>query len=541
MPPMPDAETPQPTVPADIVGATPDNVAQSGTSQFGWKWGLGIITAGVVLETLVWQIAPDSTYQVMWSMPVVSGTALLLVIWWIFFCGGDNLTLSRRLAALTAPCIVLITLFRFEGFAGDMWPQFQYRFAPSAEEQLQTFLATGATTSRTESGLEQQETDWTGFRGPDRDGIAFVNSSEFDWSQPPEELWRHPVGRGWSSFSVVSGRAYTQEQRGDLECVVCYDISSGQQIWVHTDSEQFEETLGGPGPRATPAFHDNRLYSLGATGLLNCLDASNGSLLWQKNILDEARAANIPWAMAGSPLVIGNAVVVNPGGNNANALIAFDRVLGNKVWSAGSDQASYSAPSLRTFLGQQQIIIFDGEGVKGHVPDSGAELWRIPWTNSPKVNAAVPVQISDNSLLVSSGYSQGSALIELTRQDDLWQTKTIWTSRRFKLKFNAAVQKGELAFGLDEGILACLNTKTGKLAWKRGRYGYGQLLLAGDVIVVQAENGDIAYVEAVPEKFNELLRFPAINGTTWNHPVIWNGMLLVRNGEEAACYRLPGR
>ena len=420
-----------------------------------------------------------------------------------------------------------------------MWPQFRYRFAPSAEEQLQTFLTTEATTSPVDSTLKQQATDWTCYRGPERNGIAFVNSNKYDWTQQPEELWRHPVGRGWSSFSIVTGRAFTQEQRGDLECVVCYDMADGQQLWVHEDDEQFDETLGGPGPRATPAFHDNRLYSLGATGLLNCLNASNGQLLWQVNILHEANVENIPWAMAGSPLVTGDLIIVNPGGSHGNALIAFDRVDGQKVWSAGNDNASYSAPSLRTLLGQQQIVIFDGAGVKGHMPDSGAELWKIPWSNSPKINAAEPIQLSENQLLVGSGYGQGSGLFELSRTDGVWKTKTVWTAPHFKLKFNAAVLKDEFAFGLDEGILSCLNTKTGKLAWKRGRYGYGQLLLADDVIVVQAENGDVVFVEAISEKFNELLRFPSLNGKTWNHPVIWNGMLLVRNGEEAVCYRLP--
>ena len=373
---MPDSESPQPTGPASIARDMPDRVSPAEISRLRWKWGMGIVTAGGVSEALVWnQIAPDATYQVLWSIPVLSATACALLVWWFFFSDIDLAMRSLGLSGLISAIGIFMLTFRFEGFEGDMWPQFRYRFAPSAEEQLQTFLTTEATTSPVDSTLKQQATDWTCYRGPERNGIAFVNSNKYDWTQQPEELWRHPVGRGWSSFSIVTGRAFTQEQRGDLECVVCYDMADGQQLWVHEDDEQFDETLGGPGPRATPAFHDNRLYSLGATGLLNCLNASNGQLLWQVNILHEANVENIPWAMAGSPLVTGDLIIVNPGGSHGNALLAFDRVDGQKVWSAGNDNASYSAPSLRTLLGQQQIVIFDGAGVKGHMPDSGAELW----------------------------------------------------------------------------------------------------------------------------------------------------------------------
>jgi len=537
---MSDSESHQPSGPAAHRRVTPERASAPRQTGFRWEAGLAIASVGIVTELAVWNwIARDGTYQVLWTIPVISGTACALLVWWFFF---SNIDWQARLYGLygLVSCIGLFILtFRFEGYEGDMWPQFRLRFTPSAEEQLQTFLTTEETGAPVDSPLERRATDWPCFRGPERTGIAFVDPDEFDWTRQPEEVWRRPVGRGWSSFSIVSGRAFTQEQRGEMECVVCYDMADGQQLWVHEDKERFEETLGGPGPRATPAFHDNRLYSLGATGVLNCLSASDGQLLWQQNVLHEANAKNIPWAMSGSPLVTGNLVIVNPGGSHGKALIAFDRVDGQTVWAVANDSASYSAPSLRTLLGQQQIVIFDGEGIKGHMPESGEELWRIPWTNSPKINAAEPIQLSENQLLVGSGYGRGSGLFELSRQDGLWQTKAIWAAPYFKLKFNSAVQKGRFAFGLDEGILSCLNADTGKLKWKRGRYGYGQLLLAGNTLVVQTENGDIAFVEADSDRFNELQRFPALHGKTWNHPVIWDGMLLVRNGEEAACFRLP--
>lgn len=550
---MPDPESRTPPVPADVAQEMLDRVASSGNTHFRWAWGLGILAVGAIAEAAVWtKFAPDATYQVMWSMPVVSGTAFAMLLWWVFGCGLEWSSRFLGLGGLTVACGAFLGLFRFEGFEGDMWPRFRFRFEPTAEERLQEFLATEETTpadavadkpgdAESSIGLQIAETDWPGFRGAQRNGIAHVKAGEFNWTKKPEELWRHPVGRGWSSFSVVQGRAFTQEQRDDLECVVCYDVRTGQQIWVHQDDERFDEPLGGPGPRATPTIHDSRLYSLGATGLLNCLDATNGELLWQKNILREVDAKNIEWAMAGSPLIVGDHVIVVPGGSNANSVIAYDRMSGEKIWSSGNDKASYAAPTFRTLLGTEQVIVFDGEGVKGYSPDSGTQFWKVAWTNGPKVNAAEPIPISDRLLFIGSGYGQGSGLVELSHAGDVWTTKTLWTSRRFKLKFNAAVQKGEHAFGLDEGILACLNMRTGDQVWKRGRYGYGQILLAGDAIVVQAEDGDVAFVEATTEQFTELNRFPSLEGKTWNHPVIWNGLLLVRNGEEAVCYRLAER
>jgi outer membrane protein assembly factor BamB len=551
---MPDPHSASPTVPEDVAQEMLDRVASSSGSHFRWEWGMGILAVGSLAEAAVWTtFALDATYQVIWSLGVVSGTVFALLLWWIF---GSGISWSSRffgLLGLAVTAGAFLGAFRFEGFEGDMWPRFRFRFEPTAEERLQEFLAADETTPTstatagegesvaTSVGFQVTETDWPGFRGPLRNGITSVKAGEFDWTKKPTELWRHPVGRGWSSFSVVQGRAFTQEQRDDLECVVCYDIKTGQQIWAHEDDERFDEPLGGPGPRATPTIHESRLYSLGATGLLNCLDAVNGELLWQKNILREVDAKNIEWAMAGSPLIVGDHVIVIPGGNNGNSVIAYDRTSGEKIWSSGNDKASYAAPTLRTLLGTEQVVVFDGEGVKGYSPDAGTQLWNVAWTNGPKVNAAEPIPISDSLLFIGSGYGQGSGLIELSLEGGVWKTKTLWTSRRFKLKFNAAVRQDEHAFGLDEGILACLNMRTGEQIWKRGRYGYGQILLAGDAIVVQAENGDVAFVKATTERFTELLRFPALDGKTWNHPVIWHDLLLVRNGEEAICYRLTKR
>lgn len=546
---------------------------------FRWQLGLGLLAVCTLAELAVWNLAPDRTYQVFFSMPVLSASALLLVLWWLFFSG---LRWTVRITGIVAAVLLLSgfrMLIRFEGFDGDMFPRFAWRSSPTREQRLDEFLSltesdrpeaqspeaaslqaaseTGSvagspvpssdaiTTADADSGTSSPvaqllitDADWPAYRGAERDGVIRTDLSHIDWKAAPQELWRHPIGAGWSSFAVVGGLAFTQEQRGPKECVVCYEIETGRQVWEHADDARFEEALGGVGPRATPTVFGGRVYSLGATGLLNCLEARTGKRLWQQNILSETGAANLEWAMAGSPFVNEQFVIVNPGGAGNQALLALDPQTGERKWASGSDQASYTAPRVVTLLETPQVLLFDGTGLAGHALSDGKPLWRLAWENDPKVNAAIPVIVNDRSILVASGYGLGSALVTLKREGDQWSVSTAWKSRHFRLKFNPAVRDGDFAWALDEGILGCLHLKDGTQPWKKGRYGYGQLLLAGTTLIVQAESGDVAFVRASPEKYEELARFPALSDKTWNLPVVWRDLLLVRNAAEAVCFRL---
>jgi outer membrane protein assembly factor BamB len=557
--------------------------------QFRWGWGLGILVFGVVTELIVWNfIGQDRTHQVMYSLPIVSGTPFFLLIWWVFFSDVDWATRFLGVGAVASVCGLFYARYRFDGFEGDMIPRFTKRSEPTADARLAKFLNTQpssrptAASSGDESEAEADPSSATGsempiiepvdapwvidsakqwyqYRGPARDGVVRVVPRDVDWTATPREVWRHPVGAGWSSFATatafqtkISGDKpfpsvdylFTQEQRGEQECVVAYDAETGNQIWVHEDQLRFDEPLGGPGPRATPTVNGQLVYSLGATGQLNCLDALTGEKVWATNILDDAGAKNLNWAMSGSPLVVGDRVIVNPGKSKdkneykGSGVIAYQKETGTKVWAAGNDPASYTAPVLATLLGKEQVIIFGGKGPVGHDLDTGKELWRFKWENEPKVNASIPTLVDDSSIMISCGYAIGSALLRFSHEDDAWKVTSDWKSKRLKLKFNAPVRKGDYVYGLDEGILTCIHLKTGKPEWKRGRYGYGQLLLCGDVVIVQAESSEVAFVSATPEKYDELHRFQAIEGKSWNHPVVWNGHLFVRSGEEAACFDL---
>ncbi|MDA0283501.1 MAG: PQQ-like beta-propeller repeat protein [Planctomycetota bacterium] len=555
---------------------------------FNWAWGLGILVVGIAAELFVWNVVgKDRTYQVIFSLPIVSGTPFFLMLWWVFFSGIDWSTRALGVGAVASVCGLFYSQYRFDGYEGDMIPRFTHRSEPTAEAKLVKFLKTQPDRQKAKASTAvaspidasndvanaaeptaladlnskpvsvewsiNTEHQWYQYRGPARDGVVREIPININWGTSPEEVWRHPVGAGWSSFSIVQvmppgltsdahprtqGYAFTQEQRGEQECVVAYEAETGNQIWAHGDDIRFEETLGGPGPRATPTVAGTLVYSLGATGQLNCLNALTGEKVWATNILTDAGAKNINWAMAGSPLVVGNMVIVNPGGEKGSGVIAYEKLSGKQLWAVGNDPASYTAPVLATLLGREQVIIFGGKGPVGHDPESGKELWRFAWENEPKVNAAIPILVDDSSIMIGCGYSVGSVLLRFSQAGDNWNVTSEWASKKLKMKFNAPVRKGNFAYGLDEGILTCVDLRSGNSEWKRGRYGYGQLLLCGDVLIVQAESGEVAFVSATPEKFVELHRFPALNGKSWNHPVVWNGHLFVRNGEEAACFDL---
>jgi outer membrane protein assembly factor BamB len=376
---------------------------------------------------------------------------------------------------------------------------------------------------------------WPFFRGPQWDGVYRQGPIRTTWpSAGLERIYKQPIGGGYASFVIAGDRAFTIEQRRDKEVVAAYDFKTGKELWTHAYPALFSESMGGDGPRATPTWHDGRLYSLGATGELRVLDDKTGKVLWSKNILADASASNIMWGMSASPLIVDNLVVVQPGGSSANSIVAYDRQSGKKVWGALNDKASYTSPMLVTFDGKRQIITATASRLVGLDPDSGKLLWEHPWVTQYEVNASQPILIDANRFLISSGYGHGAALIEVKNGT----AKTIWENTRMKNRFNTSVLHNGYIYGMDESILACLRVSDGNQMWKGGRYGYGQLLLAGDHLIVLSESGELALVKATPEGHQELAKFDAIEGKTWNVPAMADGYLLVRNLAEMALFRI---
>jgi outer membrane protein assembly factor BamB len=390
--------------------------------------------------------------------------------------------------------------------------------------------------------LTPTDHDFAEFLGPERSAVVPNVRLARDWSShPPRQVWRKPVGEAWSSFAVVGNYAITQEQRGDKECVVCYRLSGGDQVWVHADKARFDTSLGGVGPRATPTVVSGRVYTVGATGILNCLDGTTGRRIWSVNILDDNGAKNIEHGVCASPLVIEDRVIVCPTGSNGVSLAAYHKEDGRRLWQQGKDQASYGSPMLVKLAGVRQIVLYTSAGISAHDPATGQLYWDFPWTNSTRVNCAQPIASAGapDRLFVSTGYGKGSVLIEVDREKDgSWAPKARWEKLDMKTKFTTPAFYQGFVYGLDDGILECVDVQTGKRRWKDGRYGHGQILLAGDLLLVLAEDGRAILVAPRPERLVELGRFQALEGKTWNNPALAGRYLLVRNDREAACYEL---
>ncbi len=383
---------------------------------------------------------------------------------------------------------------------------------------------------------------WAEFRGPRRDGRYSGPPILTEWPREGlHELWRHPIGPAYASFVVADGRAFTIEQRRHEEVVAAYDAATGRELWTVRWEGEFAESMGGNGPRATPTYHDGRVYALGAFGAFRAIDAMTGEVLWGRNILEENGAPNLPWGMAASPLIVDDTVVVLPGGGNGRSVVAYHRATGERVWSSLDDPQAYTSPMLVTIGGVRQILIVSATRALGLTPDGQRVLWEYPWATSQGINAAQPLLLGDDRIFLSASYGQGAAVFAVEGGDGPFTTRTIWQNQRMKNKFTSSVLHEGYIYGLDESILACVDAATGELQWKAGRYGYGQLMIAGDRLIVLTEDGDLVHVRAIPERHEELGSFHAIDGKTWNHPVVADGRLIVRNIREMAAFDLMGR
>jgi outer membrane protein assembly factor BamB len=381
------------------------------------------------------------------------------------------------------------------------------------------------------------EAEWPGFRGPARDGVIPGVRIETDWSKsPPVELWRRPIGPGWSSFAVAGDLLYTQEQRGDDEIVACYNARTGEPVWMHGDAVRFYESNGGPGPRGTPTLDDGRVYTFGATGILNVLDAADGAVVWSRNVASDADAEVPGWGFASSPLVVDDVVIVAASGK----LVGYDLATGEPRWIGPKGGGSYSSPHLVTIDGVQQVLLQSANGAASFAPGDGTLLWEHVWDGFRIVQPAV---IAEGDFLLNTSDAMGGISmrrIAVAHGADGWKVEERWTSTGLKPYFNDVVVHEGHAYGFDGAILSCIDLQDGKRQWKGGRYGHGQLVLLREqgLLLVLSEEGELALVAASPDQFREVARFKAIEGKTWNHPVLIGNLLLVRNGEEMAAFRL---
>jgi outer membrane protein assembly factor BamB len=379
--------------------------------------------------------------------------------------------------------------------------------------------------------------EWPGFRGPKRDSVVRGVRINTDWTaSPPAEMWRRPIGPGWSSFSVRGDLLYTQEQRGNEEIVACYRVSTGEPVWRHADPVRFYESNGGAGPRSTPTIHRDRVYSMGATGILNALDARTGRKIWSTNTSTDTSREVPFWGISSSPLVVDDVVIVSVGGT----LSGYDIATGKQRWIGPLHGGSYSSPHLVTIDGVTQVLILSAPGAVSVNPADGKLLWDYKWEGGAIVQPAIT---EDGDILInamSATGGSGTRRLAIKHDGAAWTPEERWTTNGLKPYFNDYVIHKGHAYGFDNNILACIDLADGKRKWKGGRYGNGQMVLLADqdLLLVTSEEGELALVSATTDQFKEMARIPVLNSKTWNHPVVVANVLLVRNGEEMAAFRL---
>ena len=442
--------------------------------------------------------------------------------------------------------VVLMLLLRpYWDLKGNFSPSFNFEKADElfdrVERDREAQQPYGATLSD-EEFLARLATEpaFPQYRGPQSQGRIEEEGLLASWPKGgPPEIYRQPVGFGYAGFVVGGGLAFTIEQRRENEVVVAYDFKTGTEVWTHAYPAAFVEQMGGDGPRATPTLDGARLYSLGAEGELVCLSAATGKVHWSRNILSETKSRNLEWGMSGSPLIVGEKVIVTGSGLGGDSALAYEKSTGEPVWSSDVGQPSYASLVLAELVGRPQLLNFAGYALNGLDPETGVKLWTTEWRgNNNAINAAQPLLLGDDRVFISTGYGKGAAAFKIREVGDGLGVEELWTSIAMKNKFNSSVVVDGHIYGLDEGILACLDAETGKRVWKGGRYGHGQLLYAEGNLIVLGEKGQLALVRATPEKHQEISEFQAIRGKTWNNFALAGGLLLVRNGKEMSMFDL---
>jgi outer membrane protein assembly factor BamB len=564
-------------------------------SRAPWAERLAAVVLMIVALAATWFVVHESIRGgLMGWMLFIHGPPVLTVALVAWAVASRRLSAGARRATMVVAILLacgLIALVRTGGITGDANSDLHWRWTPTAEERLlaQTSEeslpiappapATAKTPATPAAGAEPERTpvpsapavevppalltdgetpalserggtrvegsgrgitrvEWSGFRGPMRDGIVRGVRINTDWSaSPPAQIWRRPIGPGWSSFAVEGDLIYTQEQRGEHEMVSCYRLSTGEPVWMHRDPARFYESNGGPGPRGTPTLHAGRIHTVGATGIVNALDAGTGAVVWSRNGATDSGVELPGWGFTSSPLVVDDVVIVALSGR----LVGYDAANGNPRWLGPEGGGGYSSPHLLTIDGVPQVLLLRGSRTISVAPADGTLLWEHTW--QPGASIVQPNLTEDGDVLINAADAmggQGLRRLAVAKASSGWTVEERWTSRALKPYFNDFVVHEGHAYGFDGSILASMDLADGTRKWKGGRYGQGQMVLLPDqdLLLVLSEEGELALVSATPDKFTEVARVKAVEGKTWNHPVLIGDILLVRNGEEMAAFRL---
>jgi outer membrane protein assembly factor BamB len=523
--------------------------------------------AGLLVAVIQWSARyTDHQFANIGSFVLLLIGGVALTLWWLRHARPTMLRWGP-LVAIGATLIVLLILFEKTSFNGELIPQFRYRFGnrpapPTIDAAAMNSGGDGAT-------IAIDSSSYSGFLGPQRNGRIENRRFAAPLVQPfPQLVWKHPVGGGIAGVAIgtlvddqetTTRIGITLEQRDKDEAVTCYDLATGQLRWIHLRPAYHAHALGDVGPRSTPMLAESGLvYAQGATGHLWCIDAASGEIRWESDLLeiagiDQATSeVEVTWGRAASPLLVDDMVVVPMGGQTGSAagvhsLVAFDATSGEVRWRNGPYQISYASPVVATLAGVRQIVSVNQDFVTGNSIDTGQVLWSFPWPGPSNGGASCtsPTIVSDDQVLLSKGYGGGALLLRVLRDDGKFTCETVWSDPRvMKTKFTNPVVDGDFVYGLSDGTLECIDWRSGESQWKqpRGtRLGHGHILIVEDCIVGSGEQGEIVLVACTPDSYQEIGRFQAIEGKTWNPFSISDTTVVVRNGWEMAVWELAPR
>ncbi len=421
----------------------------------------------------------------------------------------------------------------------------EQRFVPDAE-----LIDELCRSEIVEEGEAPGDSGWPQWRGPRRDGVAAAGRILATWpATGPRRLWRKTIGEGYASFAVVSGRFYTHVRDNDREVVLCCQADSGEELWRFEYDCTYTNGYGN-GPRGTPALVDGKLFTIGATGLMHCLNSATGEVIWKRDLLAEFQAPTPQWGVSFSPLVEGGLLYTMPGGRSGGALASFTKDTGALAWKSQDDAAGYGSPVAAVIGGVRQVLFFTGTDLVGVMAESGHLLWRYSWPTYAAVNAATPIVFrarcdgrESHYVFISSGYGKGCTLLKIEPTGTgSFRARPVYEGTQMRNHFASSVLWRGHVYGFDETALACLDVKNGDVLWKKDGFQKGSLLVADGKLIVLGERGDLALAEASPDGWREHGRFRAFRShRCWVMPVVAEGRLYIRDLDDVACYDVRAR
>jgi hypothetical protein len=381
--------------------------------------------------------------------------------------------------------------------------------------------------------------EWSQWRGPNRDGISPETGLLKQWpSGGPRRVWQGSgAGIGYSSFSTSGGRLYTLGARDDIEYVMAFDRATGRKLWETPNGRRFRNEQGD-GPRSTPTTEGAFVYAFGGSGELSCLDAATGKKVWTVNVVQKFGGVTPYWGYSESPLIVGDRIVFNAGGRRA-AIVAVDKVSGATLWQQAGDEAGYSSPVLLRTGSLQQVVFFTAGRGQAVDPRDGRMLWSYERASNRTANIATPI-VNGNRVFFSSDYGTGAGLVEVRAAGNLASANEVYFTRDMRNHHASSILVGSHLYGFSSSILTALAFDTGTVAWRDRSVGKGSLAYADGRLYLYSENGVVGLADASPGAYTERGRFSLSTGraSTWSHPIITEGLLILRDQDLVYAYQL---